>query len=202
MDTKAERQIPDVVTEARESLARGLERLVASNCSLRHAWFPLETTPSFEEQLLSDHGALHRGDPIAAEFEQEVSALIEAIARRSDQRSLKDIDSQEGEKAMLNAATERMGTRPLALNLWDMHGAPVRLKGSLVFRIVSPTDVMGDPVIRACPAERYVTEVSVKTAEMTCALARLRAAVVRWRFVAAGLMGLIVLLLWFLMKRA
>jgi hypothetical protein len=202
MANRTQVEMPDVVTEAREALARGSERLVASNCSLRDAWFPIGTTPSCEEQLLSDYGALHRGNPIAAEFEEEVSALIEAIARRSDQRSLKEIDSHEGEKAMMSAATERMGRRPLALNLWDMHGAPVRLKGSHVFRVISPNDAMGDPIIRAYPAERYVTEVSVKTAEMTCALARMRTALFRWRIAAAGLLGGIVLLLWLLITRA
>lgn len=202
MAKRTEPQMPDTVTEACESLPRGSERLVASSCSLRHAWFPVETTSSLEEQLLSDHGALHCGNPVAAEFEEEVSALIGAIARRADQRSLKEIDSQEGERAMTNAATERMGRRPLALSLWDMHGAPVRLKGSLVFRIVSPNDVMGDPIIRVYPAERYVTEVSVKTAEMTCALTRLHAAIARWRTIVAGLLGLVLLLLWFLIKQA
>lgn len=186
----------EAVADARNSLPGGAHRLVDSTCSLRSAWFPVSAEPSFEEHLLSDHGALHSNNPVAREFDEEVNALVDAIAARSDSRSLKQVAADGGREAMLAAAAERMDHRPMALALWDRHGAPVRLRGDMVFRIVSPQDVMGDPIIRSYPAHWYVAEVSVKTAELTQHLKRVTTSLTRWRVASAVLILFLVLISW------
>jgi hypothetical protein len=188
--------MPALVAAARNALPGGDDRLVDSTCSLRNAWFPVDVEPSFEEQMLSDHGALHSKNPIAGEFDEEVNALIQAIASRSDSRSLEQVKAEGGEEAMLIAAEDRMGRRPMALALWDRHGAPVRLRGDTVFRVVSPRDVMGDPIIRSYPAHQFVTQVSVRTAELAQHLKETKSSLARWRVTSAGLLFLLALIAW------
>jgi hypothetical protein len=185
-----------IASEARASLANGHMRLVESTASLRDVWFPTSTEPAFGEQMLSDYGALHRDSSIAKEFEAEVSALIEAIVRHDDPRSLQEIDATEGSEAMHRAAEKRMNRRPAALAIWDVHGAPVRLRKDFVFRIVSPRDVMGDPIIRTYPAEKFVSEASVKIAELEFALRQAQRSITRWRISVAIFGIMLAVLVW------
>jgi hypothetical protein len=92
-----------------------------------------------------------------------------------------------------------MNRRPVALAIWDMHGAPARLRGNVVFKIVSPRDVMGSPVIRTYPAENFVTEAAVKIAELQSALRQAELAKTLWRTTTVILAATVGALSWAMM---
>lgn len=197
MNDRIGHELRELVSEAREGIAGGEHRLLVTRCDLQHCWFPVATQLGVRDQVLSDYGVVNESDKnVAKEFKEEVSALIAAIARQGDSRSLKEVEEQEDADAMAEAAWERMDRRPAALEPWDHCGAPVRLRGDRVYRIVSPRDVMGAPTIRSYPAVLYVSQVSVRTAELQEDLRLTRPSLVRWRLIAAVLLILIAALSW------
>src|SRR6266576_1965458 len=176
------------VDRLRASLPNGQLRFLHSSSSLRLAWFPRQ--PSFEQELLSGYGITDVNEPkeeeiVRLEWRNEIRTIIGILEEIDAQDSSLDQSTPEGR---MNASLSRWAR---AHRIWDFCGMPLRLRKQNVFRITSPRDVFGDAVVLGVPISDFLAAVSMKTAEDSTMIVRLRRASERWRFVALALGGLL-----------
>ena len=142
------------ITAIRSKLEDDGTRIADAPWSSRETWWP-ETT-DFGQELLSDYGVPSSFPEIERAFNDEVGAIRDLIkekvaggtAETARQRVLMGLEHHTA-----------------ALRSWDEIAIPVRRRGDLVFRILSPRDVMGGPIIQTLHVDHYIRGVSIKTAE-------------------------------------
>jgi len=178
----------DVLVAARSKLVDAESRFTDVPSPFRATWWP--GVPSFEQELLSDYGVPSSMPDLSREFFEEVSAIRDSledlgykVQRAPRQRS----GLEAGERVM-----EGLNRHAEALHLWDELCFPVRRRGDLAFRIQSPRDAMGTPIIQALPLDDFIRGVTVRTARATIEIAALKKSRAAWR-VAAVVLGLILL---------
>jgi hypothetical protein len=127
---------------------------------------------------------------LSKDFFEEVSAIRDSVKEFGYKVDLAGWQKR-GVKAR-ERIWEALNLHAEALRLWDELCFPVRRRGNLVFRIQSPRDVMGTPIIEALPVDDYVRGTSIRTARAAVELAVLAKSRDRWR-VAAAILGLVLL---------
>lgn len=180
-----------LVATLRASLPDGELRFLRSSSPLRLTWFPLE--PSQLQEFLSDYNTPDVDEPeeediLRLEWRNEIVAITKILEEIDAHDPTLDQSTAE---ARFDAGLDR---RARALNIWDAYGIPLRLRKQNVFRIVSPRDALGDPVILGVPLSAFIVAMSAKTAHDSRAIARLTRAYRRWRFLTLTL-GLVFLAL-------
>ena len=178
----------DVLVAARSRVAAPESRFADEPQPFRATWWPGATT--FEQQLLSDYGVESPMPDLSKDFFEEVSAIhdsLKELGHKVELAGWQRSGLEAGERMMdgLNRHAE-------ALGVWDELCFPVRRRGDLVFRIQSPRDAMGTPIIQALTVDDYVRGSSVRTARAAVDLAALAKSRDRWR-VAAAVLALILL---------
>lgn len=179
----------DVLVAARSRVAAPESRFADEPQPFGATWWPGAAT--FEQQLLSDYSVESPMPDLSKDFFEEVSAIRDSLKELGHKVNLAEWQKsghEAGERMMagLNRHAE-------ALALWDQLCFPVRRRGDLVFRIQSPRDAMGTPIIQALTVDDYVRGTSVRTARASADLAGLAKSRDRWR-VAAAVLGFILLL--------
>lgn len=161
-----------IIGRVREKLNCGSDRISDSPAALRWSWWP--NVPDFYDELLSDYGADRKFKDIEKEFYEEIQAIRESLNEQG----------HESSKSSLNQVAT-------AQSIWDQIGIPIRRKDQTVYRIWSPKDVMGLPIIKALPVDLFINGAVEKTASCHIEIERLKKIMDKWRL-AAILLGAIV----------
>ncbi len=179
----------DVLVAARSKVAGAESRFADEPSPFRATWWP--GVPTFEQELLSDYGVESSMPDLSKEFFEEVSAIRDSLKELGHKGELAPWQRSglEAGKRMM----EGLNRHAEALGLWDELCFPMRRRGDLVFRIKSPGDAMGTPIIQALSLDGYVRGVTVQTARAAIEIAALTRSRDKWR-VAAAVLGLILLL--------
>jgi hypothetical protein len=180
----------DVLAGARSRVAAPESRFANEPQPFRATWWPGAAT--FEQQLLSDYGVESPMSDLSKDFFEEVSAIrdsLKELGHKVELAGWQKSGLEAGERMM-----EGLNRHAEALALWDELCFPLRRRGDLLFRIQSPRDAMGTPIIQALPVDDYVRGTSIRTARTAVELAGIAKSRDRWR-VAAAVLGCILLLI-------
>jgi len=126
------------------------------------------------------------------EFREELQAIRETLDQLGHEPELADwqkSSSDAGRRVMqsLNQSAE-------ALNIWDQIGVPIRRRGSTVFRIWAPRDVMGSPIIKTLPIDAFLIGAAEQTATDRIEIDRFKKLFENWR-IAAIILAIILVLI-------
>lgn len=172
---------------ARERLDCGADRIADTPTDLRWSWWPSTSKPDFQDELLSgygvsDYGVDTRFSTLAKEFSEEVGAIRETLDELGNKPDL-----AEWQKTTFEPARKMMvslNQAASAHSVWDQIGVPIRRRGDMVFRIWSPRDVMGSPIIKALPVDVFINGIADHTASNRIEIERLRKNMEKWQAVA------------------
>lgn len=183
-----------LVARLQASLPDGHLRFFRSSAPLREAWFP--TRPAELQEFLSDYNTADLDEPeqedaLRHEWRNEILAIMKILEEGDAQDPTVD---QSDPGARLEAGLAR---RARALYIWDEYGVPLRLRARTVYRIQSPRDALGDPVILSIPLSSFIVMSSAKTAHDAVTIGHLTNALSKWRLSALiAVLGFLALLLW------
>lgn len=182
----------DVLIAARSKVVDGESRFANEPFPFRAIWWP--DSPTIEQELLSDHAVESAEPELSDEFFEEVTAIRDSLKElgykgelAAWQRSGREAGEQMWEGLNLHAD---------ALGLWDQLCLPLRRRGDEIFRILSPRDAGGTPIVQSLSLDEYIRDVSAYTARATIEIAGLKKSREKWQVVAAvfALMVFIVLI--------
>lgn len=170
-----------LVARLRAALPDGELRFLCSSSPLSLTWFPSQ--PTDLQLLLSDHSAPDVDEPeeediLRLEWRNEIGAITKVLEEVDARDPSFDQSTPE---ARFDAGLDR---RARALSIWDAYGVPLRLRKNVVFRIVSPRDLLGDPIVLGVPLPFFVVAMSAKTAHDSRSVVQLQRARLRWRSIA------------------
>ncbi len=179
-----------VIQRVRSKLGDAAGRISETPTSLRWSFWP--TQPGFGDRLVSDHGVRSAYPVLEEEFDQEVRAIREALEELGCEPGLSDWQkgSEDVGRKLMIGLNMAAGT----LSIWDDISVPIRRRGNVVFRLWSPRDVAGTPVIKCLPVDTFIIAMAQETASQRFMIDRLQ----KWRIgaiVLAYLLFLAVLLL-------
>jgi hypothetical protein len=178
----------DVIAAARSRVGMSESRFAEEPQPFRATWWP--GAPTFEQQLLSDYGVETPMPDLSKDFFEEVAAIRDSLKELGHKVQLAGWQKsglEAGERMI-----EGLNRHAQALGFWDELCFPVRRRGDLVFRIQSPRDAMGTPIIQALGVDDYVRGTTIRTARAAVELAALAKSRDRWR-VAAAILGFVLL---------
>ena len=175
-----------VIASARTKLHCGPERISDTPGAYRWNWWA--TGPDLHDELLSNYAIGTCFAAIEKEFREEIETIRETLDELTPEPELADSpDSVNGAERRMMKSLDRAAQ---ALRIWDEISVPIRRRGDIVFRIWSPRDVMGSPIIKALPIDAFVHGVVEQTAKDQVDIERLRASMGNWRLVAIVLVVL------------
>ena len=179
-----------IIRSVREKLECGSERISDAPTALRWSWWP--DRPDLQDELSSDYGMNTDFHTLEKEFREELQAIRETLDQLGHEPELADwqkSSSDAGRRVMqsLNQSAE-------ALNIWDQIGVPIRRRGSTVFRIWAPRDVMGSPIIKALPIDAFLIGAAEQTATDRIEIDHFKKLFENWR-IAAIILAIILVLI-------
>jgi hypothetical protein len=191
MDTLATR----LLSLARAKIDDGKERLSLDDAPFRFAWFPVPADPisadidefkaSFHVRELDDGEDEDEITELQEEWHQELEALRSTLKELSPSATDGDYPVERFDQSVERAA--------LAMQIWDRHGIPYRVRNGRVFHLKSPTDLMGQVIIKSVDLPLFFREVARQTALDAIALRESKRTADRWR--AIGICASIAFLL-------
>ena len=144
------------------SFPDGNNRFVNSKVSLRFTWFPF--IEDFNESILSRYGVTEDvNDEILSEFYTKTKIINEILLRFNIKPKLSDWQKSDSE-AVQNLYYG-LNRNAMAFSIWDSFAVPIRLHGENVYRIWTPQDVMGSPIIKSIPLRHFMQLTALKTSE-------------------------------------
>ncbi len=150
-----------------DSLEDGERRLVIADYCVRGTWFPVQpgTGDEIGDLVLSGAGILEGNtSDDANEIRNEVSEELDAIQALI----LKDkypIEPEPGEGNSTEYLKDTISAWSIATTIWDWAAVQIRKRGDRVYRVWTPSDLMGPIVVRSLDVDDYVFLAGLKTAE-------------------------------------
>ena len=175
------------ITDLQDRIASGELRLAASAVSLALAWFPPFAAPNEDDRLLADMGVASSPKEIQDEYAEEVRLFRDAVTTPDEDVPLAPWQQLSGDSEGARVGRKlhaSLNKAAFAMENWDRYAIPVRLRGSHVFRIWSPADVMGEPLARSMPADRFVAAAAVQSARDRFEILQLRSQRNTWAVIA------------------
>lgn len=163
-----------IIDRVREKLCCESDRISDSPSALRCSWWP--NVPDFHDELLSDYNMSGMFGALEKEFREEIMAIRETLDELDHEAGLEDWQNS----SQLMMSLNQMAT---AMSVWDQIGISIRRRGDLVFRIWSPRDVMGSPIIKALPLDLFLNGVAHQTASWHIEIEHLKKVMGYWRLV-------------------
>ena len=190
--------MPDVtykefIAAVQSRLEDGEERIALLPHLFQKTWWP--ETSDFGQQLLSDYGVAPEQESeqeLEKAFREEVAAIRDSLEETGFEPEL--AESQKGSKVAAQRIWTSLNTQAAAIRVWDHIAVPVRRQRGLVFRILSPQDVMGSPIIQTLHIDHYILGSAAKTAESNTEITDLREKLRRWQKIS-GALGVVILFL-------
>lgn len=165
--SKAQREF--LLDELIASFPDGNNRFANSKVSLQFTWFPL--IEDFNDSLLSSYGVTEDiNDEILSEFYTEIKIINDILSRLDIKPKL--ADWQKSNSEAVQNLYHGLNRNTMAFSIWDSYALPLRLYGERVYRIWTPHDVMGSPIIKSIPLRHFVQLTALKTAEDNLLMAK------------------------------
>jgi hypothetical protein len=136
-------------------------------------------------------------EALEKEFYEEIKAIRETLDELGHEPELAD-----WQKSSIDAGRKMMSSLNqgvTAQDIWDQIGVPIRRRGDIVFRIWTPGDVFGSPIIKESPIDLFVNGLVKKTSSDRIEIERLKKTMDKWRSATIILAVIIAfrLLAWF-----
>ena len=163
----SQREFP--IDELIASFPDGNNRFINSKVSLRFTWFPL--IEDFNDRFSSNYAVTEDlKDEILSEFYTEIKTINEILLRFNIKPKL--ADWQKSDSEAVQNVYYGLNRNAMAFSIWDSFAVPLRLYGENVYRIWTPHDVMGSPIIKSIPLRHFIQLTALKTAEDNLLIAK------------------------------
>jgi hypothetical protein len=184
--------LPLELQKAQHSLQDGQYRFADASANLKYSWFPSHLQPQMGDELLSNYGVDSGVDWLQEQFREEIEQIEKAFGfEEALPKELKGWQSKgaKGTVALFEYKIDRQAT---ILSIWDTYSVPVRYKNGRVYRIWSPKDIMGEPIIKHLSVEDFIRLACVETAAEYAAFAKLNKQLQVWQAVAGVIAFLLI----------